>query len=204
MTNYRIFEYDPALLPYKKDIDLRMENYRKKKHDLLRSGCSLSEFANAHEYFGFHKTENGWVYREWAPAADNVFIMGDMNGWNQTELRMTRISNGVFEIYLCGDRSLYHTCKVKTVIESGGKRFERIPIYAKRVVQDNKTYNWCAEIFDEEYIWKNNFFSPSKVPMIYEAHIGMAQEKDGIGTYVEFRDNILPLTEAYYIPASLF
>ena len=192
MTNYRIFEYDPALLPYKKDIDLRMENYRKKKHDLLRGGCSLAEFANAHEYFGFHKTQDGWVYREWAPAADNVFIMGDMNGWNQTELRLTRVSGGAFEIYLYGERSLYHGCKVKTVIESGGKRFERIPIYAKRVVQDDKTYTWCAEIFDEEYEWKNKFFSPSKVPMIYEAHIGMAQEKDGIGTYLEFRDNVLP------------
>ena len=189
---YRIFEYDPYLNPYKKDIELRMENYRRKKRELLAKGGSLRDFANAHEYFGFHKTENGWVYREWAPAADNVFIMGDMNNWNQTELRLERKANGAFEIYLSGDRSLYHGCKVKTVIEKDGKRFERVPIYATRVVQDDKTYTWCAEIFDEDYEWKNVFFSPSRELMIYEAHVGMAQDKEGIGTYIEFRDNILP------------
>ena len=189
---YKIFEYDPYLLPYKKDIELRMENYRKKKHELLSSGVALLDFANAHEFFGFHKVDGGWVYREWAPGADNVFIMGDMNGWNQTELRLNPLGNGVFEIYLYGERSLYHGCKVKTVIERGGSRFERVPIYATRVVQDNTTYKWCAEIFDEEYEWQNKFFPPAKTPIIYEAHIGMAQDKECVGTYLEFRDNILP------------
>ena len=197
--SYRIFDYDPYLIPYKKDIELRMENYRRKKRELLAGGGSLRDFANAHEYFGFHKTEDGWVYREWAPAADNVFIMGDMNGWDQTELRLAPKGNGVFEIYLSGERSLYHGCKVKTVIEKGGSRFERVPLYAKRVVQDDRTYQWCAEIFDEEYEWKNRYFSPERELLIYEAHIGMAQEKDGIGTYCEFRDNILPkIKEAGY------
>ena len=119
--SYRIFDYDPYLVPYKKDIELRMENYRRKKRELLASGGALRDFATAHEYFGFHKTRDGWVYREWAPAADNVFIMGDMNGWNQTELRLEPKGNGVFEIYLSGDRSLYHGCKVKTVMEKRRK-----------------------------------------------------------------------------------
>ena len=190
--SYKIFDYDPCLIPYKKDIELRMLNYRKKRAELIDKSGSLLDFANAHEYFGFHKIDGGWVYREWAPAADEVFIMGDMNGWNQTELRMTRLDNGVFEIYLYGDRSLYHGCKVKTVIEKNGARFERVPIYAKRVVQDDKTYTWCAEIYDEDYQWQNPSPKRCDAPMIYEAHIGMAQEKDGIGTYTEFRDNILP------------
>ena len=192
MMKYKIFDYDPYLRPYKKDIQLRMDNYEKKKREILADGAALLDFANAHEYFGFHKTQDGWVYREWAPAADNVFIMGDMNNWNQTELRLTPIGNGIFEIYLLGERNLYHGCKVKTVIEKDGQRFERVPLYARRVVQDDNTYVWCAEIFDEEYIWQNERPKPARSPMIYEAHIGMAQEKDGIGTYIEFRDNVLP------------
>ena len=192
MMKYKIFDYDPYLRPYKKDIQLRMDNYEKKKREILADGATLLDFANAHEYFGFHKTQDGWVYREWAPAADNVFIMGDMNNWNQTELRLAPIGNGIFEIYLWGERNLYHGCKVKTVIEKDGQRFERVPLYARRVVQDDSTYVWCAEIFDEEYIWQNERPKPARSPMIYEAHIGMAQEKDGIGTYVEFRDNVLP------------
>ena len=189
---YKIFEYDPNLIPYENDIELRMENYRKKKSEILPNGMTLSDFANAHEYFGFHKVDGGWIYREWAPAADNVFIMGDMNGWNQTELRLTPIGGGVFEIYLYGERNLYNGCKIKTVVEKSGSRFERIPIYAKRVVQDKYNYRWCAEIFDEEYEWQDENFKPTGSPLIYEAHIGMAQEKEAVGTYAEFRDNILP------------
>ena len=190
---YKIFEYDSNLIAYEHDIELRMQNYYRKKRELLANAANLTDFANAHEYFGFHKTaEGGWVYREWAPGADNLFIMGDMNNWNQTELRMTRLENGVFEIYLFGERSLYNGCKVKTVVERGGKRFERIPSYATRVVQDKKSYVWCAEIFDEEYKWSTGSHSPAKNPIIYEAHVGMAQEKECVGTYLEFRDNILP------------
>ena len=189
---YKIFNYDPYLLPYEKDIKLRMDNYFKKKKELLSNGGTLLDFANAHEYFGFHKTQNGWVYREWAPGADNVFIMGDMNDWNQTELRLSPIGNGVFEIYIPEHRNLYNGCKVKTVMEKDGKRFERVPLYARRVVQDPKTCVWCGEIFDEQYFWQNENPKPAKSLMIYEAHVGMAQEKDGIGTYTEFRDNILP------------
>ena len=100
---YKIFEYDPALLPYKADIELRMSNYEKKKKELVGSvKAPLLDFANGHEYFGFHKTPDGWYYREWAPAADAVYLMGDMNGWDMTSLELTRLENGVFEIFLKG------------------------------------------------------------------------------------------------------
>src|SRR5699024_5790149 len=39
---------------------------------------------------------------------------------------------------------------------------------------------------------KNSREVKSSAPRIYEAHIGMAQEKPGIGTYTEFTRNILP------------
>ena len=70
--SYKIFEHDPLLLQFEKDIELRMDNYAKKKLSLVGKEGSLSDFANGHDYFGFHKTDDGWVYREWAPAADEV------------------------------------------------------------------------------------------------------------------------------------
>ena len=78
---YKIFERDPFLLPYKQDIELRMENYAKTKKTLLKKGESLTDFANAHEYFGFHKQKNGWIYREWAPNASQLYLTGDFNDW---------------------------------------------------------------------------------------------------------------------------
>lgn len=190
---YKIFEYDPYLKPFESDIVRRMENYAQKRNALVGEKGSLAEFANGHEYFGFHKRGKGWYYREWAPAADRVYIMGDMNGWNPTELELTRLANGVFEIFLSGEHTLYDGCKVKTVVEKDGALLERIPLYARRVVQDTVTRTWAAEIVDEApYKWKKKRFSPAKYPYIYECHIGMAQEKEAVGTYREFADAILP------------
>lgn len=191
--SYKIFEYDPYLKPFEADIQLRMDNYKRKKQQLLQDGLSLLDFANGHEYFGFHKTKEGWVYREWAPGADRVYITGDMNGWNWTSLPLINIGNGVHEIYLQGENSLYGGCKVKTIVEKNGALLERIPLYARRVVQDPVTYVWSAEIVDEApYKWKKKKFKPAKQLVIYECHIGMALEEQRVGTYKEFTEQILP------------
>ncbi|MBR7132969.1 MAG: alpha amylase C-terminal domain-containing protein [Clostridia bacterium] len=189
----KIFEYDKLLVPFGADIVWRISNLNSKRAELLSSAPSLLDFANGHEYFGFHKAGNGWFYREWAPGADAVYIMGDMNGWNPTELPLSNIGNGVYEIYLEGKYCLFGGCKVKTVISKNGQLSEKIPLYAKRVVQDAVTYNWCAEITDKPpFKWKNKKFTPERDLFIYECHIGMAQEKGAVGTYNEFTDNILP------------
>ena len=191
--SYKIFEIDPYLKPFEKDIELRLFNYNRKRKELLKDGGTLLDFANAHEYFGFHKEKEGWYYREWAPGADNVYIMGDMNDWNRTELKMERLENGAFEILLTGDNSLYHGCRVKTVVEKDGQLLERIPLYAKRVVQDPISRVWSAEIVDTKpYKWKKKTFTPAKNLYIYECHIGMAQEEEKVGTYTEFAEKILP------------
>ena len=70
--NYKILEYDEYLKPFAADIELRMSNYERKKNELLGDDLSLKDFANGHEYYGFHKTNDGWYYREWAPAAEKV------------------------------------------------------------------------------------------------------------------------------------
>ena len=195
--SHSILTYDPYLAPFEQDIDLRMENYEKKHRELLMHAPTLSDFANAHEYFGFHREGKGWVYREWAPAADELYLMGDMNGWHPTSLRATRLDGGVFEVRLEGENALYHGCNVKTAVVKDGRRAERIPAYATYVFQDSQTYLWCAKIVDEQpYEWKNDLFPPSKNPLIYECHVGMAQEKPAVGSYTEFRDNVLPRIKA--------
>ena len=189
--SYKILNIDPYLSPYESDIRLRMDNYHLKLEQLLSPHQTLCDFANAHEYFGFHKTKDGWYYREWAPKSDRLYLMGDMNGWDKTSMPLTRLGNGVWEIFLEGD-VLYDGCHVKTVVEYEGQLLERIPLYATRVVQDDNGV-WCATIVDKPpYHWSDSNFVMPKTPYIYECHIGMAQEKEGIGTYREFADLILP------------
>ena len=192
---YKILEYDSLLKNYyEKDIELRVNDYKRKKKELLGRGETLSDFANGAEYFGFHRTSDGWVYREWAPAADEMYLIGDFNGWNKTSHPMEKKENGVFEIQLDGKDALYNGCKVKAIVVNGDRVMERIPLYAKYVTQDPVTYMWCAEIYEEEkpFEWTDSEFKGENIPLIYECHIGMAQEKYGIGTYTEFKDNILP------------
>ena len=191
---YRIFEYNPQLKPYWGDIEYRMHLYHHTKWRLLGDSTSLLDFANGHEYFGFHHIDGGWVYREWAPSAHQLYLTGDFNNWHWLDHPMTRLDNGVWEIKLDGDNALWEGCKVKTIVDANMTRTEHIPLYAKRVVQDPDTYIWCGEVVDDRnaFKWTDKKFKPENSLLIYEAHVGMAQEHGHVGTYREFADYTLP------------
>ena len=189
-----ILKTDPYLVPFKKDIELRMELFEAKRKELLANNKNLLDFASGYDYFGIHKTENGWVYREWAPAAERMYFTGDFNNWNTESHPMTRLENGVFEIYLDGKNTLKAGQKIQAIVIFGGEMLRRIPTYATRVVQDPVTYVWCAEIENtfEEFAWTDVHFIPESTPFIYECHIGMSGEEGKVSTYKEFTKNILP------------
>lgn len=188
----KILQYDPYLRGYRSDIELRMENYRRKKKELLKNDANLCDFANGHHYFGMHTEDGETVLREWAPAADRIAVIGDFNGWNKEKHLMNRLENGVFEIRFTGKKQPKPGDKYKLWVTHGTESFERIPSYATYVVQDARTTLWSAVVPTEEpFEWTNVRFR-SEAPVIYEAHIGMATEEYGIGSYENFRVNILP------------
>jgi len=190
----KILEIDPGLMPFENDLNLRMRSYEAKRAELLRNSKTLSDFANGYQFFGFHRTETGWAYREWAPAAERMYLTGDFNNWDTYGCPMTRLDNGVFEVLLEGKDALIPGQKVQAIVIHNGQTLHRIPTYATRVVQDVNTRLFCAEIEDtmEAFPWTDEGFSPCKTPFIYECHIGMAQEKGAVGSYTEFKDYILP------------
>ena len=192
--SYGIIKIDPYLEPFEKDINLRMDLYKAKRKELLGKNGKLADFANGHKYYGFHRTETGWVYREWAPAADAMYLTGDFNGWDAASCPMKRLDGGVFEVELEGEEALRPGQKVQAIVWNAGRELRRIPLYATRVVQDPVTYLWCAEIEepDKQFAWTDEGFKPEKTPFIYECHIGMATEEYKVGSYREFKDNVLP------------
>ncbi len=199
--SYPIIESMPYLQAYEGDIRLRMDLYHRKRWELAGEG-SLVDFANAHAYYGVHRTAGGWVYREWAPAADALYLEGDFNNWHPTSHPLTRLESGDWEIFLAGDDALWVGCKWKTVVEAGGRRTEHIPLYARYVVQDKNTTAFCAEIDEASagaggpFPWTDRDFRREEIPFIYECHVGMAQEEGRVGTYREFADGILPRIKA--------
>ncbi len=192
--SYRILEIDPYLKSFEQDINLRMDNYKRKRSELLGEAEHISDFANGHHYFGFHRTKTGWVYREWAPAAEAMYLTGDFNEWDLTACPMKKLDNGVFEVKLKGAKVLQPGQKVQAVVVHNGQYLRRIPTYATRVVQDPVNYNWCAEIeaVNKAFKWTDEAFKTPSTPFIYECHIGMAQDKYDVGTYQEFTELTLP------------
>ena len=190
---YRILENHPELKPFEGDINLRMERYEGKRRQLLQGHETLKDFANAHNYYGFHRLPDGWVYREWAPAADQLYLTGDFNAWHWTETPMNRLDNGNWELTLPGD-TLQKGSKVITIVKNGEQLTQHIPLYARRVTQDWTSGSWCCEVWDdlEPYPWTDEGFHSEEPALIYEAHVGMCSEDSRIATYRDFADNILP------------
>ena len=190
----KILEHNPQLIDFKSDIELRMSLYRDTKKRILGDTATLNEFANAHNYYGFHPADGGWYYREWAPSAYQLYLTGDFNGWNQTSHPLKKLGNGNWELFLPGENALWDGCKVKTVVDYNLTRTEHLPLYARRVVQDKETITWCAEVVDERkaFAWTDKDFTGEDSLYIYEAHVGMAQEEGRVGTYREFADYTLP------------
>ncbi|NCC75222.1 MAG: 1,4-alpha-glucan-branching enzyme [Clostridia bacterium] len=198
-THYAIFDIDPWLQPFQGDIELRMDRYKGIRQQLIGPDGSFREFASGHQFFGFHRTENGWIYREWAPAAEALYLTGDFNGWDRTSHPLER-REGYWVIELPGADALQHLSRVKVRVRSFGIERDRIPLYIRKVVQDPNTNDFSGQIWapPENFTWTDQAYrvDHSRAPLIYETHVGMAQEKYGIGTYVEFADNILPRIKA--------
>jgi 1,4-alpha-glucan branching enzyme len=109
---------------------------------------------------------------------------------------MSRINDyGNWEINLSPE-ALHHGDLFKLSVHWEGGSGERIPSYATRVVQDEKTKIFSAQVWSPEkpYEWKlKKFRSQEMSPVIYEAHIGMATQEEKTGTYREFTENIIPI-----------
>ena len=157
------------------------------------------DFASGHLYFGLHKTNDGWVIREWVPNATFIYLIGTFNNWQEEkEYTFLPLENGVWELKL-QDNALHHedlyALSIHWAINSG----KRIPAWATRVVQDSNTHIFNAQVWAPEnpYQWKNPDFRRENEPaLIYEGHIGMAGEEERVHTYNEFREKMLPRIKA--------
>ncbi|MEO8415996.1 MAG: alpha amylase C-terminal domain-containing protein [Ginsengibacter sp.] len=196
-----IVEEDPWLSPFAHDVGRRYQRYLRARNEIEEAEGSLLNFAKGHYYYGvnFDNDRNGWSYREWAPNAQRLFLTGDFNGWDRYAHPLERNKNGDWEIFLPYEEyksTFIHGSKIKVHVQAGNGSHDRIPAYMRKVIQDAETYDFSGHLwFPEPFEWTDNKFNPaesSKQPIIYECHVGMAQEFEGVGTYREFADNILP------------
>ena len=197
-----IVERDEWLHPVEAQMNERHERYMQRLQAIETSSGSLSDYANGYRYFGWQWDEalRGWWFREWLPGAQDVYLFGDFNNWQRTEIRLQRdkagVWSGFFPAAMYRDR-LTHGSLYKLHVHGENGWLDRIPAYAQRVVQNEETKDYTAQFWapEEPFNWQGDAFDASTIGslLIYEAHIGMAQEREGVGTYREFTEKILPL-----------
>ena len=192
----KLIERDGYLSPYTMEIDGRYRYFLQKERELTKDGKqTLSDFASGYLYFGLHATKDGWCFREWAPNATKIFLIGDFTDWKELpEYELKKIQGGCWEIEL-PKKAISHGQFYKLKVYWEGGQGERIPAWVRRVVQDDATQIFSAQVWNpkKQYKFKHKKFKPKCSPLlIYECHIGMAQEEERVGTYREFREKVLP------------
>ena len=196
----KIIENDPWLTPYTGAIEGRHDHALWRESQLTGGKMSLKDFASGYLYYGLQRTAKGWTFREWAPNATEIFLIGDFSGWEEQErFRLRRINDsGDWELFIPVGM-IGHGQHYKMRVKWNGGQGDRIPAWCRRVVQDNNSKIFSAQVWDpeREYEFKHKDFKPKQDPLlIYECHVGMAQEREGVGTYIEFKDNVLPRVKA--------
>ncbi len=196
----KLIDTDPWLQPCEKDIIDRYDRYKNRVKEILKDFGSLMEFAEGYKYFGinYNRKQKGWTYREWAPQARALYLTGDFNNWEPFSHPLKKNDFGVWEIFL--EEKLYkdtfvHGSKIKVLVDSQKGLHYRIPAYITRALQDEDTKNFTGQLwFPPKFNWAGDNFNAEALGelYIYECHVGMAQEKEGPGTYAEFTENILP------------
>lgn len=192
MNDKMIYEGDEWLMPYRAQIDRRYEAITDAV-SRMSSGGKISDAVNNHLYYGLHRSGDGWVFREWAPNAVRMYLVGEFNNWKRVPAyQLTPVGGGNWEIRLDGI-FLSHGMLYKLYVEWPGGGGERIPAYAVRCVQDPETKAFCAQVWEpgDPYVWKNGRVAVEE-PLIYEAHVGMSSEGEGVADFDYFRENVLP------------
>ncbi|MDD2424882.1 MAG: alpha amylase C-terminal domain-containing protein [Bacteroidales bacterium] len=193
MKELKIWVDDPWLEPFKKDIFRLHEKIAIKRQELAGYGNRLYDSVNSYLYYGVHREGDGILFREWAPNATELYLIGDFNGWKRDSYyAFSKCREGNWELRLPagtvkeGDLFKWLVCR-------NGNQAERIPAYARRCLQDPETKLFSAQYMEpSRYRWKHDKKIRIENPLIYEAHIGMSSESEGIADFTFFAENVLP------------
>ncbi len=196
---------DPWLADAEPVLRHRQVRLREALAYIRQADGSLKSHALLHTRLGLHRdnSRKGWWYREWAPGAQQLWLVGDFNQWNPEEVPLVRLAGGYWEV-LVRDRDfvggLAHGSRFKVrVRDAQGRIFDRLPAFTRWTGQDPETHDFAARVWAPAapFAWTDADFQPlahteQQAPYIYETHPGMATEDERVGTWREFADTVLP------------
>ena len=162
----------------------------RQKFDDAINEFSAGLSSHAYEFMGCHKTDNGFVFRVWAPNAKSVHLTGKFNGWNENSLPMNNIGYGIWEV-AAENAQVFDEYKYYIEKRDGGFVYKSDP-YAFHActrpenaskVYDIEGFDWT----DAEYLEEKSAESVLSEPVnIYEVHLGSWKLYED-GNYFSYR-----------------
>ncbi|KAJ9519994.1 hypothetical protein QJQ45_014719, partial [Haematococcus lacustris] len=199
----------PAVLQY------RWKVFKDLRAAIDANEGGLAKFAQGYKHMGINRGEcrgmTGLWYREWAPGAKALCLIGEFNNWKPEDNHWARKNDfGTWELFLPdkpdGTPAIAHRTKIKCRLEGAdGAWVERIPAWIKWATQE-----WNEVLFNgvhyeppekgapgEIHPLKSYTFKYPRPPKpralrIYECHIGMSSVEPKVNSYLEFRRDMLP------------
>ena len=190
----KLVEEDKLLKPFAGIIEKRHQQVLAMEREFTYRTTRLSDSCNSYLYYGLHRTNEGWVFREWAPNATAIYLLGEFNDWRKhPDYVLTKVGDGNWEIKLPLG-ALVHEMLYRLLVEWNGGSGERLPSHVRRVIQDEYTKIYSAQVWDPLNPYQMRHERPKRTdyPLIYEAHIGMSTEHRRVSTFTEFRLFVLP------------
>ena len=190
----KLVEEDKLLKPFAGIIEKRHQQVLAMEREFTYRTTRLFDSCNSYLYYGLHRTNEGWVFREWAPNATAIYLLGEFNDWRKhPDYALTKVGDGNWEIKLPLG-ALAHEMLYRLLVEWNGGSGERLPSHVRRVIQDEYTKIYSAQVWDPLNPYQMRHERPKRTgyPLIYEAHIGMSTEHRRVSTFTEFRLFVLP------------
>ena len=162
---------------------------------LFGQGTHYEIYNKMGAHVGVKDGKEGVYFAVWAPAAREVYVIGEFNNWNAYGYDMKKISDGgIYDLFIPGVKAgdMY---KYLIISQSGEALYKADP-YANQaqlrpetasIVADLSGYEWK----DSEWVEKKKTENHLKAPLsIYECHLGSWKKKDdgtedGFYTYRE-------------------
>ena len=162
---------------------------------LFGQGTHYEIYNKMGAHVGVKDGKEGVYFAVWAPAAREVYVIGEFNNWNAYGYDMKKISDGgIYDLFIPGAKAgdMY---KFLIISQSGEALYKADP-YANQaqlrpetasIVADLSGYEWK----DSEWVEKKKTENHLKAPLsIYECHLGSWKKKDdgtedGFYTYRE-------------------
>ena len=190
MTELALIVDDPWLEPYRSAIQSRRDHFLS-----VLGNQTLRALSNLHRQNGllYNKEQSCWTYREYAPRAHAVSLVGDFNNWDSQANPCTKDDQGHWHLTLPKE-SLQHLSNYKVSITGDNGTHLRLSPFTRYALQNPENHEFTGTVWHptQAYQWKHSIPPKPSSPLIYEAHPGLATERDGVGTYEEFRLNVLP------------